>query len=599
MKPEASPTSLPQTLSPAGAVQENSLPASAEKPEKFRAVQYPLVQPKLTVGAPDDPYEKEADDVADKVMRMPEQNFVQRKCAHCEEEERIQKSPFSSSTSPVVQINNEGNASSDFVADGINSSRGSGSSLDNPTQSFMAKRFGTDFKDVKIHTGKESAQLSQRLNAKAFTVGKDIYFNQGQYNVNSFAGKQLLAHELTHVVQQTRPESTGDLHHEEDRSPSSASPQPDIMRSSIFNSTTEICHRVLRSRTFNVTSGGLVVQMESWVSDPENDLCRDHSFRITLTENEDWGFDDEFGTCEFSTGSLERKVWAGIPNGNYYLNIWRLYDNPNCCLEGRISVFDEQGLGGESCTDYPDTALEKLHSVLDIAGLVPALGIIPDAINGAIYAIEGDWAGAGISAVAMIPVLGEGAALTRTGVRVSRSTVQRASRESLEAGIRETRAGRGVLSDLSHSEIDELAEGITSGRVRSDALLQLQPHGNARANREALGLSGYTTQSAHFGPQSALRTVSDYNPNITLTRLMSRSSHSAIDAHWRREFQRMASTGATRITAQQLYDVVSDSIRRSGIPADEVASMIARLSDELFVELRLHADDLVRLPYSR
>jgi hypothetical protein len=66
----------------------------------------------------------------------------------------------------------------------------------------MESRFGTDFSDVKIHTGSEAVQMSKELNAQAFTVGNNIYFNEGKYSPNSHAGKHLLAHELTHTVQQ-------------------------------------------------------------------------------------------------------------------------------------------------------------------------------------------------------------------------------------------------------------------------------------------------------------------------------------------------------------------------------------------------------------
>lgn len=160
------------------------------------------IQAKLTVGAPDDPYEKEADAMAEQVMRMPEP-FLQRKCAHCEEEERAQRSPLPVSLTPFVQTKGENVATvSDGVASSIQSSRGSGSAIDSNTQSFMSSRMGSDFGDVKIHTDRQSEQLNQNLSAKAFTVGNDIYFNHGQYQPQSSGGKQLLAHELTHVMQQ-------------------------------------------------------------------------------------------------------------------------------------------------------------------------------------------------------------------------------------------------------------------------------------------------------------------------------------------------------------------------------------------------------------
>ena len=67
----------------------------------------------------------------------------------------------------------------------------------------MENRFGADLSAVKIHTSGESTQMNESLNAQAFTVGSDIYFNEGKYRPHSTEGKQLLAHELTHVMQQT------------------------------------------------------------------------------------------------------------------------------------------------------------------------------------------------------------------------------------------------------------------------------------------------------------------------------------------------------------------------------------------------------------
>jgi hypothetical protein len=164
-----------------------------------------MVQCKLTVGEPGDQYEQEADAVADKVMRMPEQNFVQRKCANCEEEEKkqVQRKPLSESIAPFIQTKSDsGTTVSDSLNSKISSTQGSGSSMDSATQSFMSSRFGADFSNVKIHTGGEAVQMNRELNAKAFTTGNDIYFNEGQYQPGSDSGKHLLAHELVHTVQQ-------------------------------------------------------------------------------------------------------------------------------------------------------------------------------------------------------------------------------------------------------------------------------------------------------------------------------------------------------------------------------------------------------------
>ncbi len=81
----------------------------------------------------------------------------------------------------------------------------------------MSSSFGSDFNSVRIHSNSDATNLNRQLHAKAFTHGNDIYFNKGEYDPNSTSGKHLLAHELTHVVQQQsktiqrKPKSTDDL----------------------------------------------------------------------------------------------------------------------------------------------------------------------------------------------------------------------------------------------------------------------------------------------------------------------------------------------------------------------------------------------------
>lgn len=374
--------SEPITASVANAHQQ-SLPSIDILPAEAGAGLF--VQTKLTVGAPDDPLEREADDTADRVMRMPETSFIQRKCAHCEEEEKIQKkdvssadtkvqcqetteeSPQSPPPAPVsfqiirpeelqlrppllppitlfpggaslsttselaslpdsasggtptssidwfamnrpfsnrgvgqltssdasaieahwnysfdffrsigatrshaiffsnmmvpmaidsslqrdystwwertdrelgtsskilsptlirfdldnlfgtirpfwdpsnpYQIQRKTNANSAGVASEtttnlISASKGGGSPMPDQTKTFMENRFGYDFSDVRIHAGNDAATMSRDLNAKAFTVSNNIYFNQGNFSPNTSEGKQLLAHELTHTLQQ-------------------------------------------------------------------------------------------------------------------------------------------------------------------------------------------------------------------------------------------------------------------------------------------------------------------------------------------------------------------------------------------------------------
>ena len=143
------------------------------------------VQPKLSISQPNNQQEQEAKRVADNVANNSGSNFIQHKLnASAGEHNSIE------SVSPSI-------------ADTILSSQGKGMNLDYSTNSFMSSRFGADFSNVKIHNGSQSTQLNEQLNAKAFTVGNNIYFNEGKYAPTSEAGKHLLAHELTHTVQQS------------------------------------------------------------------------------------------------------------------------------------------------------------------------------------------------------------------------------------------------------------------------------------------------------------------------------------------------------------------------------------------------------------
>ncbi len=159
-----------------------------------------VVQARLEVGTVNDPLEHEADAMADQVMRMPSSVGIQRKCSSCAEEDKAMRKPLAS----FIQKKGEqgGMRASESVSNQIHNSRGKGNNLSGSTKGFMETRFGTDFSAVNIHTGGEAIQMNRELNAKAFTVGNDIYFNSGQYAPHNSEGKHLLAHELTHTIQQ-------------------------------------------------------------------------------------------------------------------------------------------------------------------------------------------------------------------------------------------------------------------------------------------------------------------------------------------------------------------------------------------------------------
>jgi hypothetical protein len=182
------------------------------------------IQPKLRIGQPNDIYEQEADRVADEVMRMPVPAIQPKPTcpfandSSCRDEEPIQAKSLTSRITPLVQrqpieeeeekifqvkeASNQSPPVSPDLETNIQLSRADGTPLPKLVRAFFEPRFGHDLSQVRIHIGPDAAQMNRDLNAQAFTQGRNIYFGGGKYNPYTSSGKRLLAHELTHVVQQ-------------------------------------------------------------------------------------------------------------------------------------------------------------------------------------------------------------------------------------------------------------------------------------------------------------------------------------------------------------------------------------------------------------
>ncbi|MCK9485688.1 MAG: DUF4157 domain-containing protein [Dehalococcoidia bacterium] len=131
---------------------------------------------------------------------MEEEELQARHVQREADEEELQMSPVQRDAAPEVGM--EGGAASAETSAAIESARGGGSPLPGDVRREMEGAFGADFGGVRIHEGGQAADLNQRISARAFTTGSDIFIGQGGLNAGSRGGKELLAHELTHVVQQ-------------------------------------------------------------------------------------------------------------------------------------------------------------------------------------------------------------------------------------------------------------------------------------------------------------------------------------------------------------------------------------------------------------
>lgn len=188
-----------------------------------RTIATPIIQAKLSISAPGDRFEQQADRVANAVMRMPEgasptltahasdaapiqrkcaeceralessSGSVQRKCAACERENADLQAKETPGESPQVTPE---------LSRHVAALNGGGQPLSRSERAFFEPRFGRDFGAVRVHADSAAGESARLAHARAFTTGPHVVFGAGQYAPGTQEGRRLLAHELTHVVQQ-------------------------------------------------------------------------------------------------------------------------------------------------------------------------------------------------------------------------------------------------------------------------------------------------------------------------------------------------------------------------------------------------------------
>ena len=161
------------------------------------------LQAKLSISQPDDPYESQADRIANAITSTAEP-MLARKCGACES---TGSSCVSCAAEPeeTIQRKAESSASTARRSDTANPIPGSGAGepLNHETRALMEPRFGADLSRVRVHTDSRAAESARSVNALAYTIGRDIVFGAGQYAPQTSTGQKLLAHELTHFIQQS------------------------------------------------------------------------------------------------------------------------------------------------------------------------------------------------------------------------------------------------------------------------------------------------------------------------------------------------------------------------------------------------------------
>jgi hypothetical protein len=163
------------------------------------------LQAKLEVSSPDDPAEREAERVADEVVKMdtPEADTTKRGEESAEEGRTRDDNDLGLIRTVPVSRMGSTSVSGDSEAAVQQGVQGDGKPLPAQTRSEFEAKMGADFSDVSVHTDSTADEGARSINAEAYTMGSDIAFAEGSYQPTSESGRKLLAHELTHVVQQS------------------------------------------------------------------------------------------------------------------------------------------------------------------------------------------------------------------------------------------------------------------------------------------------------------------------------------------------------------------------------------------------------------
>jgi hypothetical protein len=421
-----------------------------------------ILQAKLEVGAPDDAYEQEADRVADEILAAPSGNAIRNKAAPLIQRLTSQTVGYKTTAPPSVE----------------SVLSGSGKSLDIELQQDMSQRFGQDFSEVRIHTGAAAEQSAQEINAHAYTVGRNIVFGAGQFAPNSQQGKRLLAHELTHVVQQsnlhrlmctrwttyaeTQPSGDYLLAGVDPQGTIDLAPVPGLTENCVF---TPLFHAP-EDRVAN--DQRLTIRATAWSLDGRTQPPVGADWRINVFEyfdpsgrgtpdygcGQDLSVNSAFGHIR-DTLTVVYPPHGGWSTRNLFVRIRN--GSPNEILVRLSFEYPAVPVASEA-----DRALDGIQTMCQMLGLIEPFGFVFDGLDVIISAARQRWVDAGISAAAMIP-LGVGQA----------STVVRWLRRGGAGTTAETIIGasisRRLFRELSPAEILRLI------RESSEFLAQARP----------------------------------------------------------------------------------------------------------------------------
>ncbi len=501
--------------------------------------------------------------------------------------------------------------------------------------------------DVRIHTDSAASALATSIDARAFTIGRDVYFAPGQYDPSSRSGFRLLAHELAHVAQYRGADHNAPRMVRREGWTESAGKWYDEQKWAIYRGMI----KGLKS-----AKGSAVNAMRSQLAHIPEDLRGAVSGLIDVV---DFVIDMIIALLlviiGMAVGFSEGIV--GLVTGLIGLcfGLLKMVANLIVAVAGKPEAFKQDCI-----------ALEKA-----LRNLLPGLKMVIDAwierykkatleeqvlMGGeligqieafiATFALAGAKAGQATTIVApvnMASKLAPAQAMVRavaiTVPAVVPKTAAEAAVVSTQMMMMSNGSGGGggsgsgggsgkLFPGLNDAEVDK---AIAEAKPHGD-LIELGEYGGASENRKALGIAGSDARQAplakppanpgttagpaahrealqasnegaqamHGAPRSVMKHVRGYNADQALTWLMPRSAHFGMDAFWKESFQAMQAAGKSEATAMEIHDIVAESIRRApNISPMQRNAFIARLHDEMFLEFALKPDQVMKLPYAR
>lgn len=354
------------------------------------------IQPQLTISQPGDKHETEADTVAAQVVsQSPQKGKLTKQITPITSSSVSRSAPAQSSGAP--------NHASAKLAKSVSNQLGKGASIESGVRIEMEHSFGTDFSKVRIHTDSNAHQLNRQLGSNAFATGNDVFFRSGKYAPNTTEGRRLLAHELTHTVQQRQMNHTDQINRmviQGER----------IRYRTISWADFEITRSLPQSHDAGVAAG-VDTEMGDWVTPPTWEQFGENDYRAIFTFDRSavelyaymetsqswkmsWLVNDEAAHVKFGPGTdiAARRAYilaheqlhfrnaqtaaaahaaavrAAVPNGRYTEN-FTLSAGENATAKAQ-QIFDQKmtevNTAIDTAVEAADAELSKVQGIYDV-----------------------------------------------------------------------------------------------------------------------------------------------------------------------------------------------------------------------------------------